>query len=71
GRLRQVLLEKEQTLIMVSQRISSILHADKILVLDHGELVGFASHEELLATCPTYQKIYASQYPDSQGKEEA
>ncbi|MCY3034813.1 ABC transporter ATP-binding protein [Aerococcus urinae] len=36
GRLRQVLLEKEQTLIMVSQRISSILHADKILVLDHG-----------------------------------
>ncbi len=36
-----------------------------------GELVGFASHEELLATCPTYQKIYASQYPDSQGKGEA
>ncbi|MHA6566452.1 ABC transporter ATP-binding protein [Aerococcus urinae] len=71
GRLRQVLLEKEQTLIMVSQRISSILHADKILVLDHGKIVGFASHEELLATCPTYQKIYASQYPDSQEKGEA
>lgn len=51
------------TVFIVSQRASSIRHADLILVLDDGELVGSGMHDELLAHCPVYQEIYYSQYP--------
>ena len=51
------------TVFIVSQRASSIRHADVILVLDDGELAGLGTHDELLKTCPVYQEIYSSQYP--------
>lgn len=48
------------TLLIVSQRTVSIEHADKILVLDDGELAGIGTHEELLSACPVYKEIYDS-----------
>ena len=51
------------TTFIVSQRASSIRHADLILVLDDGELAGSGTHEELLQNCEVYQEIYYSQYP--------
>ncbi|MCI6378471.1 MAG: ABC transporter ATP-binding protein/permease [Clostridiales bacterium] len=59
--LRQ--MEGGATVFIVSQRASSIRHADLILVLDDGELVGSGTHEQLLQGCPVYQEIYYSQYP--------
>ena len=56
-------LDFSPTTFIVSQRTSSILHADLILVLDDGELVGKGKHEELLESCEVYQDIYYSQYP--------
>jgi len=57
-------LEGNITTFIVSQRASSIRQADKIIVLDDGEMVGIGTHEELLETCGVYQEIYYSQYPD-------
>lgn len=54
--------EKKQTVFIVSQRASSLLTADKIVVLDEGEVIGFGKHEELLKTCPVYREIYEFQY---------
>ncbi len=51
------------TVFLVSQRTASIQHADKILVLDDGQLVGCGTHRELLDSCAVYQEIYASQFP--------
>ncbi len=51
------------TVFIVSQRASSIRHADRIIVLDDGEMAGAGTHEELLAGCAVYQEIYYSQYP--------
>lgn len=64
AKLRKALQEMEEkpTIFIVSQRTVSIQHADLILVLDDGELVGMGTHEELLKTCETYQEIYASQF---------
>ncbi|MCI5957495.1 MAG: ABC transporter ATP-binding protein/permease [Clostridiales bacterium] len=59
--LRQ--MEGGATVFIVSQRASSIRHADLILVLDDGELAGSGTHEQLLKDCPVYQEIYYSQYP--------
>ncbi len=50
------------TVFIVSQRTSSIMHADKIIVVDEGETVGIGSHDELLLTCPIYREIYDSQF---------
>ena len=55
-------LDYEPTVIMVSQRTSSIEHADKILVLDDGKMVGFDTHENLLKNCKVYKEIYDSQF---------
>ena len=49
------------TTLIVAQRISTILHADQIIVLDEGNIVGKGTHEELLKTCPVYQQIAKSQ----------
>ena len=57
----------KKSLLIISQRVSSIRHLPKILVLDQGRLIGLGSHQELLETCPVYQEICASQ---KQGKEE-
>ena len=62
--LRKALKElpDEMTVFIVSQRISSIQHADRILVLDDGHLVGQGKHEELLTQCEVYKEIYESQF---------
>ena len=49
------------TVVTVAQRVSTIVSADQILVLEHGRTVGLGTHDELLATCPTYAEIVASQ----------
>ena len=49
------------TSIIIAQRVSSILHADHILVLEDGKEIGYGTHEELMKTCPTYQEISQSQ----------
>lgn len=54
-------LLKETTKIIIAQRITSVMGADEILVLDEGEIVGKGTHEELLKTCEAYQEIYYSQ----------
>lgn len=61
--LRRALKDKvkNSTVIIVAQRISTILHADKILVLEDGEIVGQGTHEELMANNEVYQQIAASQ----------
>ena len=61
--LRKALHEnvKESTIILVAQRISTILHAEQILVLDDGRIVGRGTHAELLAGCEVYQQIAKSQ----------
>lgn len=61
--LRQALGEQlgQATLLIVAQRISTILHADQILVLDEGQLVGIGTHAQLMASCQTYQEIATSQ----------
>ena len=55
-------LDYHPTIIIVSQRTTSIEHADKILVLDDGEQVGFDNHDNLLKSCEVYQEIYYSQF---------
>jgi len=55
-------IEERPTIFIVSQRTVSIQHADIILVLDDGRIVGMGSHEELLKSCETYEEIYASQF---------
>jgi ABC-type multidrug transport system fused ATPase/permease subunit len=60
----------EQTVFIISQRTASILHADKILVLDDGKLVGIGKHEDLLASSEVYSEIYYSQFPkEKEGKQ--
>lgn len=51
----------DATVIIVAQRLSTVLHAEQILVLDEGRAVGLGTHEELLRTCPVYRNIAASQ----------
>ena len=60
-------LEDKTTTFIVSQRASTIRHADKIIVLDDGEIAGMGTHEELLKDCTVYQEIYYSQYPEQRG----
>lgn len=60
-------LENKTTTFIVSQRASTIRHADKIIVLDDGETAGMGTHDELLKECTVYQEIYYSQYPEQRG----
>ena len=61
--LREALQEKTQnkTVIIVAQRINTILHADKIIVLDDGNIAGIGTHQELMKNCEVYQQIALSQ----------
>ncbi len=63
ARLRAALKRESraQTVVIVAQRVTSIQHADKIIVLDEGLIVGIGTHAELMQTCPTYQEIVNSQ----------
>lgn len=56
-------MENKPTVFIVSQRTTSIQHADNIIVLDDGKIVGMGKHEELLERCSVYQEIYYSQFP--------
>lgn len=60
-------LEDKTTTFIVSQHASTIRHADKIIVLDDGEIAGMGTHDELLKDCTVYQEIYYSQYPEQRG----
>lgn len=70
ARLRKAIagLPGDMTVFIVSQRTSSIQHADKILVLDDGVLAGVGTHEELLETCSIYREIYEFQFPEEKRK---
>ena len=57
-------LQQKMTVFIVSQRTASVLSADLILVLDDGQLVGKGTHDMLMETCPIYQEIYYSQFPE-------
>ena len=61
-------LDYKPTLFIVSQRTSSILSADKIIVLDDGKVVGMGTNEELLKSCEVYREIYLSQFSDEEVK---
>ncbi|MBQ8407404.1 MAG: ABC transporter ATP-binding protein [Clostridia bacterium] len=64
ARLRHALknLKNDPTVFIISQRTSSISHADKIVVLDDGAVVGIGKHDDLLLSCPIYKEIYDSQF---------
>ena len=64
AKLRQELAEakRDATVIVVAQRVSTIMHADQILVLEAGRIVGQGTHETLLEDCRVYQEIVASQF---------
>ena len=67
--LRKAIKENiDATVIIVAQRVGTILDADKIIVLDKGEIVGMGKHSELIDSCEVYKEIYSSQI---QGEVEA
>ncbi len=68
ARLRKAIRQmgEKPTVFIVSQRTSSIQHADKIIVLDDGKVAGMGSHEQLLESCEVYREIYESQYKKQQ-----
>ena len=55
------IISKDKMIFVVAQRISSVINADNIIVLNDGEIVGCGTHEELLKTCPIYKEIKVSQ----------
>ena len=56
----------DATVIIVAQRISTILHANRIIVLENGTIAGMGTHEELLANCPAYREISKSQLSEKE-----
>ncbi len=66
--LRKALAEehRESAVIIVAQRIATVLHADKIIVMDDGAITGIGTHEELMRTCKTYQEIARSQLSEKE-----
>ena len=59
--LSEVTKETKATVLLVAQRISSIMHAERIVVLDKGSVAGIGTHDELMKTCEVYQEIAYSQ----------
>ena len=70
--LRKQLADKEsdKTILIVAQRISTIRHADQIIVLDNGSIVGTGTHQQLLRDCDVYREIASSQFSDEEMKKE-
>lgn len=68
AKLRARLKEEttQSTVLIVAQRVGTIMHADKIIVLNEGNVIGMGTHEELLATCPVYYDIAASQLSEEE-----
>ncbi len=71
ARLRMAIRDRKNppTTFIVSQRTASVMHADKIIVLDDGKAVGIGTHEELLSVCPVYKEIYDSQFKGGDANE--
>ena len=71
AKLRKAIAERFQntTSIIIAQRVSSILHADHILVLEDGRSIGYGTHEELLRTCRAYEEIYVTQTGENRAEE--
>lgn len=71
ARLRMAIRDREAppTTFIVSQRTASVMHADKIIVLDDGEAVGIGTHDELLEKCAIYKEIYDSQFKGGEANE--
>jgi ATP-binding cassette subfamily B protein len=69
ARLRAALTPyvQQAVVVVVAQRVSTIRHATKIMVLEDGDCVGFGTHDELLDTCETYQEIVSSQANAQEG----
>ncbi|MBR2459847.1 MAG: ABC transporter ATP-binding protein [Clostridia bacterium] len=59
-------LDYNPTVFIVSQRAGSVLHADRVLVLEDGEMAGYGAPDELLRTCPVYREIYYCQFPEQE-----
>lgn len=57
---------KDAAVIIIAQRVSTIQHADQIIVLHEGQMVGIGKHEELLQNCSVYKEIYESQTKEAQ-----
>ena len=68
ARLRQALkpVTRQAITLIVAQRVSTIMHADRILVLDNGRLAGCGTHRQLLKSCPIYREIAASQLSEEE-----
>lgn len=68
AKLRAALKEEtgDSTLLIVAQRVSTIMDADQIIVLDHGRIVGIGAHKELLENCPVYREIVLSQLSEEE-----
>ncbi len=60
-------LDFKPTVITVSQRVSAVMHSDRIMVLEDGRAVGLGTHNELLSSCPEYKELYESQVKSSKG----
>lgn len=65
AKLRQALKGLQSTVFIVSQRTASVLHADLIVVLDKGQVVGIGKHDALLESCEIYREIYATQFKEA------
>jgi ATP-binding cassette, subfamily B, multidrug efflux pump len=61
------IMPNNPTVFIVSQRSASLMHADKIIVLDDGNVAGIGTHSELLANCEVYREIYNSQFKSAKG----
>jgi ABC-type multidrug transport system fused ATPase/permease subunit len=60
-------MDKEKTVFIVSQRASSVMNLDKIIVLEDGQVVGVGTHEQLLLDCEVYREICSSQLKEGGG----
>lgn len=69
--LRQALAKLKKTTFIVSQRAASIMWSDQIIVLDDGAVAGIGTHADLMQTCPVYQEIFYSQFPEKRPAKEA
>lgn len=71
-RLVQEAIEKlmeNRTVLVIAHRLSTVIHADKIVILDHGRIVGIGTHRKLLASSPLYRRLYELQFQDVQWQE--
>ena len=62
---------KNRTVLMIAHRFQTVINADQIIVLDHGEVAGIGTHGQLIETCLAYRKLYENQFRDADGGEAA